>query len=252
MRMCQLQILRTHYSGCPASCDTVKKTLSRCGNSFSCRPYLMEFNRATSGHCLNHQDEHPRKSGGNSDENLQSTLRNEPEDLRAANSEIPRNRPRDQTNRAKHHGSPTEASTSTNIPSPEHEMQGSLDAGAAQPSDVDLIREPGHYFVHPPRLRVMRRWIETESRSGRLSIKQLRELETVLSEVQQIPGEGVHISPSDPGSTINTLKGKLEGLTRETWDWWPLQPHMPSRQSPGDIKMEMCECFPSIPHKNDL
>ncbi|KAF2189112.1 hypothetical protein K469DRAFT_702842, partial [Zopfia rhizophila CBS 207.26] len=97
-------------------------------------------------------------------------------------------------------------------------------------------------FVHPSLRSILMGWISKQRRAGNLSIKQLRDLEMLVSELQHIPPDQISIDLRDTGSAINYLKGKVEDFTGETWDWWPLKPRMRAL-SDGEVRLRWtCSC----------
>ena len=81
-------------------------------------------------------------------------------------------------------------------------------------------------FVYPSLRSILMNWISYQRRIEIFTKEQLRDLELIVSELQHISSDQITLSLSDKRSLINSFKGKLEELTGETWDWWPLKPHM--------------------------
>ena len=81
-------------------------------------------------------------------------------------------------------------------------------------------------FVYPSLRSILMNWISYQRRIEIFTKEQLRDLELIVSELQHISSDQITLSLSDKRSFINSFKGKLEELTGETWDWWPLKPHM--------------------------
>ena len=81
-------------------------------------------------------------------------------------------------------------------------------------------------FVYPSLRSILMNWISHQRRIEIFTKEQLRDLELIVSELQHISSDQITLSLSDKRSFINSFKGKLEELTGETWDWWPLKPYM--------------------------
>ena len=81
-------------------------------------------------------------------------------------------------------------------------------------------------FVYPSLRSILMNWISYQRRIEIFTKEQLRDLELIVSELQHISSDQITLSLSDKRSFINSFKGKLEELTGETWDWWPLKPYM--------------------------
>lgn len=81
-------------------------------------------------------------------------------------------------------------------------------------------------FVYSSLRSILMNWISYQRRIEIFTKEQLRDLELIVSELQHISSDQITLSLSDKRSFINSFKGKLEELTGETWDWWPLKPHM--------------------------
>ena len=95
-------------------------------------------------------------------------------------------------------------------------------------------------FVYPSLRSILMNWISYQRRIEIFTKEQLRDLELIVSELQHISSDQITLSLSDKRSLINSFKGKLEELTGETWDWWPLKPHM--RTLAKDNARLHCEC----------
>ena len=81
-------------------------------------------------------------------------------------------------------------------------------------------------FVFPSFRFEMMRWISKERLSGKLSHKQLRDLEVIVSELQHIAPDQISLSLQNTPSLTNNIKGKWEEFTGETWDWGLLEPYV--------------------------
>lgn len=81
-------------------------------------------------------------------------------------------------------------------------------------------------FLFPSLRSILMKWISKQRRAGALTSKQLRDLEMIVSELQHVAHHQISFTLHDSGSIINSIKGKWEGFTLETWDWWPLSPYM--------------------------
>ena len=95
-------------------------------------------------------------------------------------------------------------------------------------------------FVYPSLRSILMNWISYQRRIEIFTKEQLQDLELIVSELQHISSDQITLSLSDKRSFINSFKGKLEELTGETWDWWPLKPHM--RILAKDNARLHCEC----------
>ena len=81
-------------------------------------------------------------------------------------------------------------------------------------------------FIYPSFRSILMNWISNERRTKHSTPRKLRDLGIVISELQHCAPDQISISSSDARSMTNILKGKLEDLTGQVWDWWPLEPYM--------------------------
>ncbi|KAJ5099824.1 hypothetical protein N7532_006825 [Penicillium argentinense] len=94
-------------------------------------------------------------------------------------------------------------------------------------SNAFLIMEREfHDFVFPSLRSELGKWIAKKRRAVAFTAKQLRDIETVVSELQHIAPDQIFLNKEEDTSIINKIKGKWETFTAETWDWWPLRPYM--------------------------
>lgn len=83
-----------------------------------------------------------------------------------------------------------------------------------------------HEYVHPSLRSILMGWISKQRRDKHLRNKQLQDLEVLVSELQHVAPDQILTDVNDTTSVVNYLKGIVEDLTGETWDWWPLKPRM--------------------------
>ena len=69
----------------------------------------------------------------------------------------------------------------------------------------------------------MLRWLCKEANVGIPDDTKMK-LERVIMQLHRVSLENVWVSYEDKFSISNALKSQLEGMLRETWDWWPLVP----------------------------
>jgi hypothetical protein len=91
-------------------------------------------------------------------------------------------------------------------------------------------------FVHPSFRSILMSWISKQRRGNKFRPKQLRDLEKLVSELQYIAPDQISIDVIKTTTVANYLKGIVEDVTGETWDWWPLKPRMRTLME-GEVRL---------------
>ncbi|KAI9874743.1 MAG: hypothetical protein M1830_009336 [Pleopsidium flavum] len=85
-----------------------------------------------------------------------------------------------------------------------------------------MFRENFRQFVHPSFKFKLYGLI------AKLSEPSKSKLNSLIMELELVPPGQVLVSYQDNSTFLNYIKGAVEDLTGETWEWWPLKPRMRS------------------------
>jgi hypothetical protein len=102
-----------------------------------------------------------------------------------------------------------------------------------------LFYENFRQFVHPTFKSKLVRLIERLSGpeyADSISSSSISKLKTLVPEIEDINPSQIDVSYEEELGLLNRLKGAIEDLSGENWDWWPLKPRM-RPLSPGSARL---------------
>jgi hypothetical protein len=92
-----------------------------------------------------------------------------------------------------------------------------------------MFRENLRQFIQPasrPKLGLLLAKLSKPGRNNSIPESSKSKLRSLIRDLDFISPGQIRISYKESSSLLNYLKGIVEKLTKETWEWWPLQPRM--------------------------
>jgi hypothetical protein len=94
---------------------------------------------------------------------------------------------------------------------------------------LSMFRENFRQFIQPASRSKLGRLLAKLSKPGRnnsIPESSKSKLRSLIRDLDFISPGQIRISYQESSSLLNYLKGIVEKLTKETWEWWPLKPRM--------------------------